>query len=142
MPLLNDAKTCYVGTTPITNIYAGTQLVWGSLELRTVNFSVSGGGTYLGIEFAEREECVDCAAMIATYQYRYESSGVWIPWQPFTGYRIDNNGFTAYISLGSPSDSRFQDSIFELRKNGNIEQITINLTSVPNVGTITPELTC
>lgn len=28
MPLLNDAKTCYVGTQPITKIYAGTQLVW------------------------------------------------------------------------------------------------------------------
>ena len=28
MPILDDAKTCYVGTTPITNIYAGTQLVW------------------------------------------------------------------------------------------------------------------
>ncbi len=28
MPLLNDAKTCYVGTQPITKIYAGTELVW------------------------------------------------------------------------------------------------------------------
>ena len=28
MPLLNDAKTCYVGTTPISKIYAGTQQVW------------------------------------------------------------------------------------------------------------------
>ena len=142
MPLLNDAKTCYVGTTPITKIYAGTQLVWGALELRAVNFSVPGLGAYLGVEFAEREECVDCAAMTATYQFRYYSLGAWTPWQPFTGYRINNNGFMAYIPLGAPSDSRFQDSIFQLRKNGSIEQITLNVTSVPNVGAITPELTC
>ena len=142
MPLLSDAKTCYVGTTPITKIYAGSQLVWGSLELRVVNFSVPGVATYLGVEFTEREECIDCAAMTATYQFRYYALGVWISWQPFTGYRIDNNGFMAYIPLGAPGDSRFQDNLFELRKNGNIEQITINLTNVPNVGTITPELTC
>ena len=28
MPLLNDAKTCYVGTTPITTIMAGSVQVW------------------------------------------------------------------------------------------------------------------
>ena len=28
MPLLSDAKTCFVGTQPITTIMAGTNLVW------------------------------------------------------------------------------------------------------------------
>ena len=28
MPLLNDAKTCYVGTTPITTVMAGSVQVW------------------------------------------------------------------------------------------------------------------
>ena len=28
MPLLSDAKSCFVGTTPVNKIYAGSDLVW------------------------------------------------------------------------------------------------------------------
>ena len=143
MPLLNDAKTCFVGTTPITKIYAGSQLVWGALQLRMVNFVVPGvPGTFLGAEFAEREGCVDCAEMKATYQYRFYALGGWIAWQQFSGWRTNTDGLMAYVSLGSSGDSRFQDGLFELRTNGKVERITIDLPSVPTVGTITPEFSC
>lgn len=143
MPLLSDAKTCYVGTTPITNIYAGTQLVWGALQLRMVNFVVPGQpGTFFGAEFAEREECVDCAEMKATYDYRWYALSGWTAWQQFSGWRTNTDGLKAYVYVGTPGDSRFQDGFFELRTNGKVERITIDLPSVPNVGTITPELSC
>ena len=87
MPVLSDATTCYVGTQPITKIYAGTQRVWGALGLRILQINVGGiGGPYLSAEFAEREDCADCASMKATYQVRWQISGIWTAWTPFTGY--------------------------------------------------------
>ena len=38
MPLLSNAKTCYVGTTPITKIYAGTQFVWPKVPVELLDF--------------------------------------------------------------------------------------------------------
>ena len=38
MPLLSDAKTCYVGTTPITKIYAGSQFVWPKAPVELLDF--------------------------------------------------------------------------------------------------------
>ena len=39
MPLLSDAKTCYVGTQPITKIYAGTQFVWPKSVVEIIDFN-------------------------------------------------------------------------------------------------------
>ena len=143
MPLLSDAKTCYVGTQPITKIYAGTQFVWGALQLRMVAFRVLGfPGNRLGAEFLEREECVDCASLKSTYQWRLYANGGWIPWEPFSGWTTDTNGTTAYIYVGGPTDNRFDNGLFELRTNGTVERINISLTGLPDVGLISPILSC
>ena len=143
MPLLNDAKTCYVGTQPITKIYAGTQMVWGSLQLRIVKFSVPGlPGLFLGAEFVDQEECADCAEMKTTYQYRWYALSGWTSWQQFNGYRTNTNDLVAYVYIAPADDTRYQDGLFELRTNGSVEQVTIDLLTAPNVRTIVPELTC
>ena len=143
MPVLNDAKTCYVGNQPITKIYAGTQIVWGSLLLRMVKFSVPGtSGSYLGAEFVEQEECADCAEMKTTYQSRFYALSGWSTWQQFSGWRTNTDGGKAFINLGQSDDTRFQDGLFELRTNGSVEQVTIDLLTAPNVGTIVPEFNC
>ena len=80
--------------------------------------------------------------MKATYQYRFYALDSWIAWQQFSGWRTNTDGLMAYVSLGSSGDSRFQDGLFELRTNGKVERITIDLPSVPTVGTITPEFSC
>jgi len=144
MPLLSDSKTCYVGTTPITKIYAGAQLVWGALQLRLGIASISGG-TRIVAEFAENEDCDDCAALRSVYQWRYEQSpGVWTTWQPFTGWTVGTDDIDAYIFIMSagPDNSRLNNMKFQLRTNGKIEQIIMDVDNAPNLGTITPTLTC
>ena len=143
MPLLSDAKNCYVGTQPITKIYAGTQLVWGSSQIRMVDFRVPGRpSAVFGAEFSEREECVDCAEMKATYQYRWFALGAWTTWQPFLGWTTNAADRMAYIYVSTAGDNRYDNGMFELRTNGTVERINISLAGLPNIGTITPELTC
>ena len=143
MPLLSDAKTCYVGTQPITKIFAGTQLVWGELPLRIVTFGVKGGVTgYLGAEFSERENCADCSALRSTYQYRWKVQNNWTAWQQFSGWTTQTTGGMAYINLNPRVDNVFDNGIFELRTNGQVEQITIVLAGLPDIGIINPELSC
>ena len=144
MPLLDDAKTCYVGTTPITKIYAGSQLVWDALQLRLVIASISGGSRIVA-EFAENEDCDDCASLRSVYQYRYEQApGAWTAWQPFNGWTVGTDDADAYIFLENfPFDGdRLNNYKFQLRTNGKIDQIIMNVDNAPNIGTITPTLTC
>ena len=146
MPLLSDSKTCYVGTQPITKIYAGTQLVWGAVQLRVVIvYPTSASGQLIAAEFAERENCADCADMKRVYQWRYEQApGVWIAWEPFSGWTVGTNDPNAYQFLGMyPGDSgRFNNNKLQLRTNGKVQEIIMNVTNAPNLGSITPELTC
>ena len=143
MPLLNDAKTCYVGTQPITKIYAGQQLVWGKVQMRVVQVLFTGEPTRnFVVEFSENENCADCAQMKSVYQWRYQQSGIWTSWQQFDGWRADVGGLKGYQYLSASTDTRLHNSLFELRINGTTEQITLDLLNAPNLGTIAPNLTC
>ena len=145
MPLLSDAKTCYVGTQPITKIFAGTQFVWGSSQLRLVNFSVlgqSGLPVYLGAEFSERENCADCAAIQATCQSRFFQNGHWTLWQRFTGWITNGADRMGYLYIGNAGDTRWDNGMLELRTNGTVERINITLAGLPNIGSISPDLQC
>lgn len=143
MPLLDDAKNCFVGQTQIKQIYAGTQLVWPKSFLRMVNFTVSGQpNAFFGAEFAEREECDDCAEVKSTYQYRWYAQGGWTTWQQFSGWTTNTTERMAFIYVSIAGDNRFDNGMFELRTNGKVERITISLDGLPNIGVITPELSC
>jgi len=148
MPLLSDAKSCLVGQTQIKKIYAGTQLVWPKApasRLRIVNLFVPGGignGNNLCAEFVEQEECANCAEMKTTYQFRYYANNGWTAWNSFTGYRTNTDGIKAYQYITQTGDQRLQDALFELRTNGIVEQIKIDLPTAPNLGTIVVELYC
>ena len=143
MPLLSDAKTCYVGTTPIKKIYAGSRLVWGALNLRMVICAIPGNSsgtiTRLCAEFTELEDCDDCATLRSTYEYRFYALSGWTAWQGFSGWRTNTDIPMCYIALGQADDTRFQDGFFELRTNGNVEQVKIDLANTPHIGTISPD---
>lgn len=144
MPLLSDSKTCYVGTTPITKIYAGTQFVWGALHLRLVIASISGLASFVA-EFADNEDCDDCESLRSVYQYRYEQApGVWTAWQPFSGWTVGADDADAYIFIENfgPDNSRLNNMKFQLRTNGKVDQIIMDVDNAPNLGTITPTLFC
>ena len=118
--------------------------MWGALQLRLGIASVSGGSRIVA-EFAENEECDDCTSLRSVYQWRYEQSqGVWTAWQPFNGWTVGTDDADAYIFIGNfgSDNSRLNNYEFQLRTNGKIDQMIMNVDNAPNIGTITPTLTC
>ena len=139
MPLLNDAKSCYVGNQPITKIYAGTQFVWGALNLRLVEANQAGTtDSYLFVAFEELENCADCAEMQLTYQTRWGENGSWDAWVSFKGYRASG---AAYSFLG-PRGAFWEGKDYQVRINGAIETLPLNQDDAPFIGNITPDLDC
>ena len=142
MPLLDDAKNCFVGQTQIKQIYAGTQKVWPK-ELapsKVVKVTFSGAKNYC-FPFAEPDG-LSCLEMKSVYQYRikptYESG--WIQWSSFAGYKTAEDGGTAYQYIAAADDNRYHNGDFELRKNGIVvEQIIMDLMNATDVGS--PPLT-
>jgi len=142
MPLLDDAKNCFVGQTQIKQIYAGTQKVWPK-ELapsKVVKVTFSGAKNYC-FPFAEPDG-LSCLEMKSVYQYRikptYESG--WIQWSSFAGYKTAEDGGKAYQYIDAADDNRYHDGYFEFRKNGIVgEQIIMDLINATDVGS--PPLT-
>jgi hypothetical protein len=103
MPLLNDAKACYVGTQPITKIYAGTDLVWPKgppppfrdVQLYIGNTLADSGtpsatGFYLSWKAGVRP--ADCTAA-RLYEYRYTQIEDAYPdnqWKPYLKFGYQN----------------------------------------------------
>ena len=111
MPLLNDAKTCYVGTQPITKIYAGTELVWPKTldyiynndfmwpkqASLPANDSDSYGGPVLPLLSGWDDDTGMCEECLDNYTVRigivydkingtYPAENDWGPWEPLSGY--------------------------------------------------------
>ena len=151
MPLLNDAKTCYVGTTPITTIMAGSVQVWPkgpeALDLRTVKYSLSQGAYYsLGVEFQENNNCFDCFAMKATYQFRYTTTTnniqSWTGWLEFKGSRNSGIAANAYCNVGSTNYDILQGELFELRAKGIVTgPLLLDIDKAPKI-TVYPSFSC
>ena len=135
MPLLDDAKNCFVGQTQIKQIYAGTQKVWPKAD--QVPDVPTPIAIYVRVDLPSKEKFsvlfsfkdASCADMFNIYQNRQESSGEWTSFPyPIGHYSTqpdDPNPFNIYI----PSADQFlYDDIYnvyqlaphrmELRKNG------------------------
>ena len=145
MPLLDDAKNCFVGQTQIKQIYAGTQLVWpkDSGSSKIVKATFSGQQNYC-FRFAEPDG-LPCPDMQSVYQYRIKLAGAnWSNWNNFAGWTTAEDGGTAYLYLSLASDNRYENAEFEFRKNGIVvEQFTItDLINSPDFGSPTFTLSC
>ena len=83
MPLLNDAKACYVGNQPITTIMAGSVQVWPKgppPPFRAIALYVNSqdniqGAVYLSWAYGERP-----ASCVRATVYEYRSTSTDIPW--------------------------------------------------------------
>ena len=73
MPLLSDAKTCYVGNTPITTIMAGSVKVWPKVEplpsqiKSDLGIASSRKGQYVTWDY----EFTDCVSLENDWSVRY-----------------------------------------------------------------------
>ena len=147
MPLLNDAKTCYFGTTPITSIYAGTQIVWPkgpkALELRAVKSRANAGPTVnLAVEFKEHNNCADCSCMRTTYKFRYTVNGVWGNWVDFRGGIVNGTPALAYCVIAQVGTIDMQGQSFELSVNGiTTDSLVIDENNAPEV-IVYPSFNC
>ena len=145
MPLLDDAKNCFVGQTQIKQIYAGTQLVWpkDSGSCNIVKATFSGQQNYC-FRFAEPDG-LSCPDMKSVYQYRTKQlNNSWTNWNDFTGWKTAEDGGMAYIYISLASDNRYENAEFELRKNGIVfEQCFMtDLINSPNLGSPNYTLYC
>ena len=142
MPLLSDAKTCYVGTQPIKKIYAGTQLVWPkfakaeSAKIKAFQ-GVSGSAAYEGewcVAYPDIYECANCEQLKASYQFQYKTtvSSSWTPWQDFIGYRSESEPYTAYCFITPDiNDSRWDACQVRIRdkKTGKTVEAVLDIAT-------------
>ena len=155
MPLLNDAKTCYVGTQPITKIMAGAVKVWpnaGVENLQLINLTVIPPGStidYIHIVFESTFHAQNCAAAASEFQVRWKKTTDpdFNSWQPFNGL-TEGTDLSAgakwkyYQPAAATIDTDYQGARFEIRGNGgSTESITIDL-SLPLSPAITHNLNC
>jgi hypothetical protein len=145
MPLLDDAKNCFVGQTQIKQIYAGTQLVWpkDSGSSKIVKATFSGQQNYC-FRFAEPDG-FPCPDMQSVYQYRIKLAGAnWSNWNIFNGWKTAEDGGTAYLYITRQTGLAFDNAEFEFRKNGIVvEQFTItDLINSPDFGSPAFTLYC
>ena len=124
MPLLDDAKTCYVGTTPITTIMAGSVQVWPKgppppfRNVRIWYTRFQGGGGNALCTNASTQDCSNAymtwdvnprpSSCVRGYSYSYEYKQKDFPGEPWrTGQIFGTPGWRSYLPDSMPNSMAF-----------------------------------
>ena len=118
MPLLSDATKLFVGTTPITKVYAGTKSVWPVLNPEVEQYASGaawGPDRLYWLAVLQTDIPADCAIANSQYSYRTKGAAIgdnwstWYSWaqqsyiQWSTGYiSNDSGGCELYLSSPQP----------------------------------------
>ncbi len=152
MPLLDDAKNCFVGQTQIKQIYAGTQLVWGGIaNLSQINFTYSvlgGNKSSCFVAFKDIYKSGSCDSVAQRYQKRskYPFNDYWQGWTPITSCFLggSSGGWMVYAATVSYADASYDGSLIEIKDMSlnKSEQITIYTLGTPLSPTPITTLKC
>ena len=132
MPLLDDAKNCFVGQTQIKQIYAGTQLVWPKGPGQPDRLSLHKYDTlgYFVVFNSLSQKSTDpCKYVQSRLQWRYKkiSDSAFSSWFAFDYYNSFIKGtdmspdvewqyFMCILASTSPNPA-YQGATYEIRKN-------------------------
>ena len=142
MPLLSEAKTCYVGNQPITKIYAGAQLVWPkfakaeSVKIKAYQAG-SGGTAYEGewcVAYPDIYECANCEQLKASYEFQYKTTlaSNFTAWEDFGGYRSEASPYKAYCFLTNDINNSGWDACqvrIRDKKTGKTVETVLDITT-------------
>ena len=102
MPLLDDSKSVYVGTTPITKVMAGDVKVWPKVEPLPTQIKTETTGTPENGQFVTWEYVfTDCGSLTNDWSVRYglaenSQGGGAIGWQPWNALTFFNSIYWFY----------------------------------------------
>lgn len=148
MPLLDDAKNCFVGQTQIKKIYAGTQLVWPkgpSVPDRLSLHKYDPKGMFIVFDSLLKSTYIPCEYVKTRIRWRFKrtSDPSFTQWYDFDNHYSYIQGtdpapdvewtYRLCVLIGSPPPQSYQGAIFEVWKttddgeNAWIESIVMDL---------------
>ena len=131
MPLLDDAKNCFVGQTQIKQIYAGTQKVWPKGPVQPDRLSIhkyDPQGYFVVFNSLVQKGLEPCKSVQSRIQWRYKrtSDSAFSSWSNFDYHLSYIKGtdfspdvewqYTLCVLLGASPNPTFQGATYEIRK--------------------------
>ena len=151
MPLLNDAKTCYVGTTPITTIMAGSVQVWpkgppppvGPFDYITLykgTQTTANAGLFLSWETLNRPSTCARGTVYTVQEFNTGPSGNgwydFIVWNDSRGYNWMPSAYPnlMVMFLGPSASTGVHDFRLKYESAPGVYEYSSVVEDAPNIG--------